>query len=70
MTENDANYLRSLVRMDIRKKEKQIARFSAKPGQTEADVAAVRRNMTQTLEFRRHILAELREPHRELVLQG
>ncbi len=60
MDAEHANYLRSLVRMDVRKKEKQISRLRPKPGQTQAILDGVKVNMERSLEFRRRVLDSLK----------
>lgn len=59
MTRNQIDYLRGLVRMDIRKKEKSLAKVVQKPGQTEADAETFRALLRVNLAFRRELLAEL-----------
>jgi len=59
VTKNERDYLRSLVRMDIRKKERGLAKFAARPEQSREDAAAVRAALELNLEFRRGVLEML-----------
>jgi len=59
MTKDARKYLRSLVRMDIRKKERGLAAFAPRPGQAAAEADALRAKFELNLAFRRSVLAWL-----------
>jgi len=56
---DDIDYLRSLVRMDIRRKQKSIDKFAPREWQTEQDAAIALQKITDSLEYRRGVLARL-----------
>lgn len=55
----DAAYLRSLVRMDINKKQKSVDRFTAKPGQSAAAAEQQLAKFERNLAYRKEVLARL-----------
>jgi hypothetical protein len=59
VTKDERDYLRSLVRMDIRKKERGLASFVPRLGQSHAEAAEVRAKLERSLEFRRGVLEML-----------
>ncbi len=56
---NDIDYLRGLVRMDIRKKERGLERFAPKPDQPVEEADEVRQMFEANIEFRHQVLARL-----------
>jgi hypothetical protein len=61
MDEGDRRYLTSLVRMDIRKKERGLEKFAARPGQTAREAADTKEQLECNLAFRRSVLERLRK---------
>jgi hypothetical protein len=59
MTKEARNYLRSLVRQDIRKKERNLAKFTPMPGQSAEEAAEVREKFERDLAFRREVYESL-----------
>lgn len=53
LSDDDWNYIRGLVRMDIRKRERGLAKFAPKPGQLPEVAALIREQMESRLAFRR-----------------
>ena len=51
----------SLVRMDIRKKERNLDKFAPKPGQDVVEAEMVRADFREKLSFRRGVLWKLTE---------
>lgn len=49
LTSDQAHYLRGLVRMDIRRQLRKIARFAPMPGQSAAEAALVLEHFTERL---------------------
>lgn len=63
----DANaFLRSLVRMEIRKRERALARLARRPLQSDAEFDDFRRRQVEALQFRRGVLALLEDDRRAL----
>jgi hypothetical protein len=56
---DDLAYLRSLVRMDVRRKQKSVDRFAAKPGQGASEAAAALDHLKEGVAFRLRVLAKL-----------
>jgi hypothetical protein len=52
-------YLSSLVRMDIRKRERAVTRFRPRPGQDPAEAAEFLAKLENNLEWKRGVLAAL-----------
>jgi hypothetical protein len=52
-------YLASLVRMDIRKRERAVAKFAPRPGQDPAEAAEFLAKMENHLEWKRGVLITL-----------
>ena len=61
LTKDERDYLRSLVRMDIRKKERTLAKFTPKPGQDAVEAETVLAEFREHLSFRRGVLWRLTE---------
>ena len=59
MTDDERKYLLSLVRMDIRKKERALEKVTPKPGQSQAEFAHVYERLVLNLKFRRGVLKTL-----------
>jgi hypothetical protein len=59
LTGHQLNYLRGLVRMDIRKRERALARFAPKPGQWLAEAEEARAKQERHVVFARATLHEL-----------
>lgn len=57
------DFLRGLVRMNRRKKQKDIDRFQARPGQSASEVAEVQVKFQAQLEFVGQVLQVLEEAH-------
>lgn len=53
------DYLSSLVRMDIRRKEKSLARWAPRPGQARSEAEAARDHIAERLKFKRAVLEVL-----------
>lgn len=53
LTNDQAHYLRGLVRMEIRRQLRKIARFAPVPGQSGAEAALVLDHFTERLEHMR-----------------
>jgi hypothetical protein len=51
LSDDQARYVRSLVRMHIRKMRKTITRFAPKPGQPPDEAAEVLKRFTEKTEF-------------------
>jgi hypothetical protein len=64
VTRAELDYLASLVRMDIRKRERALTRFAPKPGQSGVEAAEVRLKFEQHLAFLRGTLANLNHERR------
>lgn len=58
---NARDYLRGLVRVDIRKKQKGLDRFQARPGQSAEEAAEIKAKFERDLEFRVRVLTELED---------
>lgn len=56
MKYGDVVYLQSLVRQDVKKKQKSIARFAPKPGQPAEEAAAALQKLKEGLRFREDLL--------------
>lgn len=59
LTKDVRNYVRSLVRMDIRRKQKGLERFRSRAGQSEESAAAVRAEFEANVQFREKALGAL-----------
>lgn len=55
------NYLMSIVRMDIRRKERGLAKFAPREGQDPAEAETARKHLEEALAFRRQAYEELRK---------
>lgn len=60
MEKDDSRYLQSLVRMDIRKQERGLAKFARKDWQTEEEAESFRQEILRKIGFRRDVLARLK----------
>lgn len=60
MNRDQTAYLESLVRMDIRKRQRGLGKFAAKPGQGAAEAQAVREKMARDLAWKQLVLEALR----------
>lgn len=60
------DWLQSLARMAVRKKEKSLAALSPKPGQPKAEFQAFKRRMAAQLAFQKRTLRALEEEQDEL----
>jgi hypothetical protein len=70
MQREQFDYLRSLVRMDIRKRTRALARFAAKPGQDPAEAEAVREKMAGDLAWKHGVLDALNGERRSEGVQA
>lgn len=63
---NDVEYLRGLTRMDIRKKERGLAKHVLRPGQSDEDFREFRVQLESQLEWRRGVLERLTALRKDL----
>jgi hypothetical protein len=55
LTKNQVDYLRSLVRMDIRKRERALAAFKPREGQPLEEAEQIRAKQAEVLAFKREV---------------
>jgi hypothetical protein len=60
LSKDDLRYLESLVRMDVRKKERGLAKLVQKPGWTKEGFEHFRQTQAVNLDYRRGVLERLR----------
>jgi hypothetical protein len=61
LSANAIGYLLSLVRMDIRKRQKALDQFATRTGQPPVEAAVIRQKMRGKQQFRRQVHRQLRE---------
>lgn len=65
MNRDQLDYLAGLVRMDIRKRERALAKFAPKDGQDPAETEAVREKLAGQLAWKREVLEALRSARKQ-----
>lgn len=63
LTDDQRAYLRGLVRMDLRKKQRSLDQFTPRPGQDPDEASAVEQKWAADVAFREATLEALRETH-------
>lgn len=65
MERDQMDWLASLARMDIRKRQRALARFTPKPGQDPAEAQAVREKLAADLAWKQEARAALDKERKE-----